>query len=157
MKYFTGSRLIRPHQQFISPPEETHGHQRQYLTLDDFFFVFPNMLTHPQLQTFVCLFFNLLFFCDVAQWVQFGDRKLFKALQRSDGFDGYVLVFCFYHVSIMCPQNSRKGSCDHVMDFTDRCHLSRPWGENLHRQQPSVAVPVASAVNTFLACRDAET
>lgn len=45
-----------------------------------------------------------------------GDRKLVC-------FDGLDVYFAL--LSIMCPQNSRKGRCngDHVMDFADRCHL----------------------------------
>lgn len=57
----------------------------------------------------------------------------------------------------MCPQNSRKSGCvcDRVMDFPDRCHLSQPRGGDLHLPPPNGTA--ASAVNTFLACGDAET
>lgn len=110
------------------------------------------MLTHPQLQTFVCLFFNLLFFL----WLCPGASCRQEALQGSQAL-WWVWVFFFYHVNIMCPQNSRKGSCicDCVMDFPDRCHLSRPWGGDLHLPPPNGVA--ASAVNTFFACGDAET
>lgn len=64
----------------------------------------------------------------------------------------WVLFVClFFHVSIMCPQNSRKGSCvgGHVMDFSWSMSLisSLGWKSPLTAAQ--------CAVNTFLACRDA--
>lgn len=88
--------------------------------------------------------------------MQVADRKLFKALRRFDG-SGFFFFGIFYHVNIMCPQNSRKSGCvcDRVMDFPDRCHLSRPRGGDLHLPPPNGAA--ASAINTFLACGDAET
>lgn len=98
-------------------------------TADLFFIVFQTCwYIHNFKLLFVC--FST---CCFSVTLQVGNRKLFKARTHFDGFDGSVFLFFFNHVSIMCPQNSRKGSCIgvHVMDLSDRCHLSRPWGVSL--------------------------
>lgn len=156
MKYFTGSRPTRPQEQFISPAEETHTHKisgpNQLMSFFFFFFLISKHADTSPASNFCLFVFQLAVFSVTLPRCKL---QTGSSARLSGALMG--LGFFFYHVNIMCPQNSRKGGCicDCVMDFPDRCHLSRPRGGDLHLPPPNGVA--ASAVNTFLACGDAET